>query len=100
MRDKSNRHAIAARGGTSETVCHCCGQIARPRMEHTVEFGNPLARGKLLELGIAPYDIVRVVEGEAEQFVLLAGDSPAVESSPAFSPYPSSTDEPGQPDGH
>lgn len=91
-----SRHEV----GHRETVCHCCGQIARPRMEHTVEFGNPLARGKLLELGIAPYDIVRVVEGEAEQFVLLAGDSPAVESSPAFSPYPSSTDEPGQPDGH
>lgn len=85
--------------GHRETVCEYCGQIARAHVEHAVTSDSSLARAKLLELGIAPYDIVRVVEGGAEQFVLLAGDSPAVESTRPLSPDPPSPDEPGELDG-
>ncbi|MFO7901393.1 MAG: ThiF family adenylyltransferase [Pirellulaceae bacterium] len=63
--------------GHRETICENCGQVARPRIEHEVNAGSPLAKAKLVELGIPPYDIVRIVSGTAEQLVLLAGDAPA-----------------------
>lgn len=65
--------------GQRETICENCGQVARPRIEHRVSAESPLATKKLVDLGIPPYDIVRVVSDSAEQFVLLANDAPAGE---------------------
>ena len=58
-----------------DAVCERCGQMARPRIEHQIFAGSDLARERLLDLGIPPYDIVRVVSESAEQLVLLAGDA-------------------------
>ena len=56
--------------------------MARPRIEHAVEAGSDLAQAKLVELGIPPYDIVRVVSGSEQHVVLLADDRRTVMAPP------------------
>lgn len=58
----------------AEATCQKCGQQARPRLEHEVAHGTPLANESLSALGIPPYDIVRVSDGQSEQPFLLAAD--------------------------
>jgi proteasome lid subunit RPN8/RPN11 len=55
-------------------VCEKCGQLARPELEHSIDAGSQLAGHTLRQLGIPPYDIVRIASGEQEQVFLLAGD--------------------------
>jgi len=57
-----------------ETECHECGELARPTLVHAVEEASPLAKEKLCDLGIPPYDVVRVTSEEGEAVFLLAGD--------------------------
>ena len=57
-----------------EALCESCGETSPPTLVHVVESGCELAEEKLDTLGIPPYDIVRVVTGQGEQFVLLAED--------------------------
>lgn len=64
--------------GTDAARCERCGNMAKPRMEHTIFATNPLANEKLSSLGVAPYDVVQVVAGEEEVTALLAGDRDAV----------------------
>ena len=54
---------------------------AKPRLEHSIDAGTPLAKEKLHALGIPPYDIVRVADDQNEQVFLLAGDRTAVLNS-------------------
>ena len=58
--------------------CPHCEQSARPVLEHKVGRDSDLARHTLAELGIPPYDIVRVVTEQGEHFCLLAADREAV----------------------
>jgi molybdopterin-synthase adenylyltransferase len=60
--------------GMREAECPKCGKLSRPVLEHTIEENSPLAGRKLSELGVPPYDIVRVTTDQGEQVVLLAGD--------------------------
>jgi adenylyltransferase/sulfurtransferase len=62
--------------GAGEAKCPSCGQAAKPQLEHSIDSGKPLAGETLAALGIPPYDIVRVSDGEGEQVFLLTGDSP------------------------
>jgi len=60
--------------GASDAKCPACGQTAKPRLEHSIDAGTPLAAEKLSALGIPPYDIVRVGDDQKEAVFLLAGD--------------------------
>ncbi len=62
--------------GNRDAICGSCGQIARPQIVHSVEAGQELAQVRLAELGIPPYDMVRVVSASHEQVVLLSADRP------------------------
>ncbi len=62
--------------GHRDAICGTCGQIASPQIVHAVEAGQELAQARLSELGIPPYDMVRVVSGESEHVVLLGADRP------------------------
>jgi molybdopterin-synthase adenylyltransferase len=58
----------------ADAKCPKCDHDARPRLEHSIAAGSQLAKEKLSSLGIPPYDIVRVANGEREEVFLLAGD--------------------------
>jgi molybdopterin-synthase adenylyltransferase len=58
----------------ADAKCPKCDHDSRPRLEHIIEVESPLAKEKLSALGIPPYDMVRVVDGEREEVFLLAGD--------------------------
>jgi molybdopterin/thiamine biosynthesis adenylyltransferase len=61
----------------SEALCPHCREMAQPELVHVVEENSPLSARTLAELGVPPYDIVRV-DGIAESgFFLLAGDRAA-----------------------
>jgi len=64
--------------GAKEAVCQKCGGTARPEMIHAIESASEHSGRKLKELGIPPYDIVRVSCAESEQFFLLERDRAAV----------------------
>jgi molybdopterin-synthase adenylyltransferase len=64
----------------SDAVCPECRQAAKPRLEHAIEQGTPLAGEKLAALGIPPYDMVRVTDEQRESVFLLAGDRDRVVS--------------------
>jgi len=68
--------------GMDKARCPECGETAKPELVHAVTSDSDLAGRRLVELGVAPYDIVRVETSDGEQTVLLAGDRPtlAVES--------------------
>jgi molybdopterin-synthase adenylyltransferase len=60
--------------GISRGPCPACGQPRRPELVHEIVGGSELADHTLAELGIPPYDLVRVTSGEDEHIILLAGD--------------------------
>jgi molybdopterin/thiamine biosynthesis adenylyltransferase len=60
--------------GMSQATCPQCGQSAQPKLAHRVAENGALAGEKLADLGIPPYDIVRVSSARGEQVYLLAGD--------------------------
>ena len=64
--------------GASDAKCPACGQTAKPRLEHSIDAGTPLAKEKLSALGIPPYDIVRVATIRRRQVFLLAGDRESI----------------------
>ena len=57
-----------------EARCPHCGQIAKPRLEHSIPSTSPLVAKTLGALGVAPYDVVRVITGDEQRTVLLAED--------------------------
>jgi molybdopterin/thiamine biosynthesis adenylyltransferase len=58
----------------AEATCPNCRELARPELVNHVEEGSPLAARTLAELGIPPYDIVRVDGEEESGFFLLLAD--------------------------
>jgi adenylyltransferase/sulfurtransferase len=67
MRARERVQAASAR-------CERCDAEARPQFVHVVEEGSPLASKQLVELGVPPYDMVRVVAEKEGKVFLLAGD--------------------------
>ena len=63
-----------AQVGSREAVCRECGEPATPDFEHRVVPGSDLAARPLKELGVPPFDILRVGFGDAQRHVLLAAD--------------------------
>ena len=60
--------------GAADAKCPKCEYPAKPRMEHSIEAGTPLAKESLATLGVPTYDIVRVANGQEEHVFLLAED--------------------------
>jgi adenylyltransferase/sulfurtransferase len=58
----------------AEAVCPHCRQPGRPEILSTLTEDSPLAARPLADLGIPPYDIVRVDGADASAFFLLAED--------------------------
>ena len=66
-----------SRVSQAEAACPTCRAPARPEMLSDIDEGSPLASRTMAEVGVPPYDIVRV-DGEAESaFFLLEADRPS-----------------------
>lgn len=63
--------------GMDQAICPSCKQTAKPDLEHAVDSGSELAQHRLSELGIPPYDIVRVESSQGEKVFLLNADRDA-----------------------
>jgi len=64
--------------GMNQAICPKCTQMARPVIVHGIPADSPLARHTLAQVGVPPYDIVRIAGEQQEQFFLLAGDRDSV----------------------
>jgi adenylyltransferase/sulfurtransferase len=60
--------------GMEESRCPECHTHAKPVLQHAVGSHDELAGQTLAALGIPPYDIVRINDGQAAAVFLLAGD--------------------------
>jgi adenylyltransferase/sulfurtransferase len=58
----------------SEAVCPNCREPGRPEIASAVEESSPLANLPLANLGVPPYDIVRVDGDDRSCYLLLDGD--------------------------
>ncbi|MDG3006775.1 ThiF family adenylyltransferase [Paludisphaera mucosa] len=58
----------------SEAECPTCREPGRPILLSAIAEDSPLAARTLAEVGIPPYDVVRVDGGGSSRFFLLAGD--------------------------
>lgn len=67
--------------GIRQVYCPVCHEIARPNITHAIEANSELAGRRLSELGVPPYDIVRVAAAEGECFVTLAADRDSFHTS-------------------
>ncbi len=65
------RHRVSA----GDAVCSKCDQPARFETIDRVDEGGALASRSLAELGIPPYDVVRIDGSDASGFFLLGGDT-------------------------
>ncbi|HTF57850.1 MAG TPA: ThiF family adenylyltransferase [Planctomycetota bacterium] len=61
-----------------EGVCATCGQVMRTEIVHEVAAESPLAAEPLLNLGVAPFDIVQVKSPKGVVFLRLEADRDAV----------------------
>jgi adenylyltransferase/sulfurtransferase len=57
-----------------EGRCGTCSEVMRTNILHVVERGTPLARRALREVGVAPYDIVKVATETGGVYARLAQD--------------------------
>lgn len=62
----------------SEAKCPSCGETMHPRMQHVIAAGSELASRMLCELGVPPYDVVRISDGHSEAYFALDADRTAV----------------------
>ncbi|MCA9123180.1 MAG: ThiF family adenylyltransferase [Planctomycetaceae bacterium] len=60
--------------GMQHATCPKCGHTAKPSLQHSIAADSELVHEKLAELGIPPYEIVRVQTTAGEKLVLLAKD--------------------------
>lgn len=67
-------HRARAAVKLSEAACPACGETMHPHMQHVITPGSALAGQTLRSLGVPPYDIVRVSDGETEHYFALDGD--------------------------
>ncbi len=59
-------------------LCPKCKNVMQMQRVHRVERGTPLAKRRLGELGVPPFDIVKVAVGHEVRWLRLAGDRGAV----------------------
>ena len=64
--------------GSSEGLCDQCQQPLQPETTCEVSPGSELAQRSLAEIGVPPYDIVKISHDQEEFFVLLQGDAAGV----------------------
>ncbi len=57
-----------------EGRCPSCSGVMLTDIVHEIERGSPLARRRLREVGVAPFDIVRVASGGGGVYARLSGD--------------------------
>jgi adenylyltransferase/sulfurtransferase len=57
--------------------CRECGGVMKTTIIHSVERGSPLASRTLREVGVAPFDIVKIETETSGLYVRLEGDRPA-----------------------
>lgn len=83
----NNRRVMRPRQLVAHTEAECpqCGGLAKPRQIHAVTPGDEFARESLSALGVAPYDVVRVSNGETTESYLIAGDRPLFAEEGALS---------------
>ncbi|MEX2026403.1 MAG: hypothetical protein WEH44_03865 [Pirellulaceae bacterium] len=62
--------------GMEESRCPECHTHAKPVLQHAVGSHDELAGESLPSLGIPPYDIVRINDGQQAAVFLLGGDRP------------------------
>lgn len=60
--------------GMSQAECPTCKQTCKPSLVHEIEATSKLLDEQLINLGVPPYDIVRVSSANGENVFLLAGD--------------------------
>ncbi|MDP7303997.1 MAG: hypothetical protein QGG09_12910, partial [Pirellulaceae bacterium] len=60
--------------GVDQAICPECKQTSKPDLEHSVVSGSELAQYRLSELGIPPFDMVRVELSKGEKVFLLDAD--------------------------
>lgn len=63
-------------------ICPQCGQPRRPERTHQITSDSELVDQTLAQLGIPPYDLIRVVSGDHLHVIALAGDRPGIWSTP------------------
>jgi molybdopterin-synthase adenylyltransferase len=63
-------------------ICPQCGQPRRPERTHQITSDSELVDQTLAQLGIPPYDLIRVVSGDHLHVIALAGDQPSIWSTP------------------
>jgi len=54
--------------------CGTCGAVMKTNIVHVVEKGTELAKRTLREVGVAPFDIVKIAAGKKGMYVRLDGD--------------------------
>jgi adenylyltransferase/sulfurtransferase len=59
--------------GMKHITCPTCGEMVRPEIVHAVDRDSTLVERTLAELGVPPYDIVRV-QGQRGEFTFLLAD--------------------------
>lgn len=67
-------------------TCETCQGTRKPSLTHNIRFGSPLTQRTAAEVGIPPYDVIRICSAEHEIFVELTADKPLVTSQPYSSP--------------
>ena len=60
--------------GMDQAHCPECGQLAKPRLVHAIGPETSLSQKKLAELGVPPYDMIRVETEQEDIVCLLTGD--------------------------
>ena len=63
-------------------ICPQCGQPRRPERTHQITSDSELVDQTLAQLGIPPYDLIRVVSGDHLHVIALAGDRSGIWSTP------------------
>jgi adenylyltransferase/sulfurtransferase len=57
-----------------EGTCGSCGAVMKTEIVHQVERGGPLARRSLREVGVPPFDVVKVETGTSGLYIRLEKD--------------------------
>lgn len=60
--------------GMSQAECPHCKKTCKPSLVHEITTESPLVDEKLIDLGVPPYDIVRMTTLQGERVFLLADD--------------------------
>ena len=61
-----------------EGKCATCGAVMKTTIVHTVEKGGPLAQRTLRDVGVAPFDVVKVETERAGMYARLSKDRPEI----------------------